>query len=119
MPSQNYENILIARSNSITLCTKPYSKNLGYENTTWYDACYTMVELGVKPNILDSKMCVETWINNKLDVVSCSEHSNRFSFSPSGGFAKSTFVDISLASPQKDSAVISVGKCSPPSWLLP
>lgn len=115
VPFQNYENLSIARSNSIPLCTKPYSKNLGYENITWYDACYTMVELGVKPNILDSKMCVETWNNNKLDVVSCSEHSNRFSFSPSGGFSRSTLADIDLARTKKDSAVISVGKCSPPS----
>ncbi len=115
VPSQNYENLSIARSKSIPLCAEPYSKVSGYENTTWYDACYTMVELGVKPNFLDSAMCVETWTNNKLQLVSCSKHSNRFSFSPSGGFSKSTLADVDLTKSKKDSAVISVGKCSPPS----
>ena len=115
VPSQNYENLSIARSKSIPLCAEPFSKVSGYENTTWYDACYTMVELGVKPNILDSATCTETWINRKLQSVSCSKHSNRFLFSPSGGFSKSTLADIDLARSKKDSAVISVGKCSPPS----
>lgn len=114
VPSKNYENLSIARSKGIPLCAEPFSKVSGYENTTWYDACYTMVELGVKPNFLDSAICVENWTNNKLQLVSCSKHSNRFSFSPSGGFSKSTLADADLAKSKKDSAVISVGKCSPP-----
>ncbi len=114
MPSQNYENLTIARAKQIPLCVEPFSKLHTHENTSWYNACYTMVELGVKPGFFDSNMCIETWTGNKLISVNCSKHSNRFSFAPFGGFSRSTLGDIDLATFKKDSAVISVGKCSPP-----
>jgi hypothetical protein len=113
VPSQNYENLATARSKGIPLCSEPFSKELSHENITWYNACYTMVELGDKPNLLDSRTCVETWIDNKLEAVSCLKHASRFSFAPSGGFSKSTLADVALGKSKKDSAVISVGKCSP------
>lgn len=116
IPSRNYEDLPTAVLKGIPFCEEPFAKKgFSHENTTWYSACYTMIELGVKPNILDSRICVETWTNNKLLKISCEDHSRKFSFSPSGGFSTSTLADIDLARTKKDSAVISVGKCSPPS----
>lgn len=96
------------------LCKDKSADDTTLDKTAFVHACYTMVQVGNKPNFLDSQMCVETWEGNRLKQVNCDNHSSKFAFEPAGGFIKQPWhMDVRSNESSKDSLSLGVGKCSP------
>lgn len=102
------------RSFEVLLCEDRRAKDQTFDKVSFVHACYTMIQMGNKPNFLDSQMCVETWEGNKLARVNCENHSSKFAFEPAGGFIKQPWhMDVRSEEASKDSLSLGVGKCSP------
>lgn len=113
VPSEKYMSEK-TKAAEFMLCKDKSGDNSVYEKISLIHACYTMVQVGNKPNFLDSQMCVETWEGNSLKRVSCEDHMSKFAFEPAGGFIKQPWhMDVRSTETSKDSLALGVGKCSP------
>lgn len=113
VPAEKYTNEK-TKTVDFLMCEDRSDKNHAFEKMSFVNACYTMVQMGNKPNFLDAQMCVETWEGNKLARVSCENHTSKFAFEPAGGFIKQPWhMDVRSEEASKDSLSLGVGKCSP------
>lgn len=114
IPADKYRTLVEAKANTILFCSDKSSDNNSYGTSNYVHECYSVSKLGSKLSVLDSNMCLEVWENKKLVSVSCSNHSSKLAFEPAGGFIKQPWhSDVRLDEQQKDSLILSVGKCTP------
>jgi len=113
VPAEKYLNDK-DKSVEVLLCEDRRTRDQTFDKVSFVNACYTMIQMGSKPNFLDSQMCIETWEGNKLARVSCENHTSKFAFEPAGGFIKQPWhMDVRSEEASKDSLSLGVGKCSP------